>query len=101
MYFAQVDEIAKIATNSGYTATGIAVLCLTGLAMATWRVLLWAGVRADKIVERGIQHLDVVDDTMRSIKAAFAVIEPRLERIEVKVDDIDQRVEDLQKDKVR
>jgi len=100
MLFAQVptesvDQITKIASGTGYTATGVLLIVLAAIGYAIWKVALWAGVRVDKLLERAFSHLDDVKSVMGSLEASISKIPTRLDSIEGKVDGLTTRVDKL------
>jgi hypothetical protein len=89
-----VDDVSKIATGN-YTTTGVLLLIILGVAFAAWRFSSWAGKHVDLVVARVIQHLDVVETTMRSFSTALDSQGEVLTSVESKLDAVSKRVDDL------
>lgn len=89
-----VDDVSKIATGN-YTTTGVLLLIVIAAALALWRFSAWAGKWIDALVTRVIEHLGVVDETMRSISSTLDSQGEVLSSVANKVDAVSKRVDEL------
>lgn len=89
-----VDDVSKIATGN-YTTTGVLLLMLIFAGLALWRFSAWAGKHIDTVVARVINHLDVVESTMRSFSTALDSQGEVLGSVDKKVDAVSKRVDEL------
>lgn len=102
MLLAQVVDIAQAKeymTETNYTTTGVVIVILIAVGLATWRVLSWLG--KEVVIpgrDRMFRHLDCVDETFKDMSTSMqklATVPEKLVVIENKVDGLTQRVNTL------
>lgn len=93
------DQAHRFLTEDKYTITGVLIVSSIVAILAVWRFSSWIGKEIILPVrDKGFKHLDQVNETMQDISNSLnqmSSIPQRLDRIELKVDDLGNKVENL------
>lgn len=93
------DQAHRFLIEDKYTITGVLIVLVIVFVVAVWKISSWLG--KEVIIparDRGFSHLDKVGVTMTAISESLekmSSIPQRLDRIEVKVDDLSGKVGEL------